>query len=70
MGSKDHKMTYKKAYVENLPFPDNYFDVISSFNSLDHVENMEIACKEITRTLKNNGLFLLIVDIHTMPTLT
>jgi ubiquinone/menaquinone biosynthesis C-methylase UbiE len=70
MGAKDHKMTYKKAYVENLPFPDNYFDMICSFNSLDHVENMEIACKEITRTLKANGLFLLIVDIHTMPTLT
>jgi ubiquinone/menaquinone biosynthesis C-methylase UbiE len=70
MGAKDHKMTYKKAYVENLPFPDNYFDMICSFNSLDHVENMEIACKEITRTLKVNGLFLLIVDIHTMPTLT
>jgi len=70
MGAKDHKMTYIKAYVENMPFPDNYFDVICSFNSLDHVENMEDACKEIKRTLKNNGIFLLMVDIHTMPTLT
>jgi len=70
MGAKNHKMTYIKAYVENMPFPDNYFDVICSFNSLDHVENMEAACKEIKRTLKNNGIFLLMVDIHTMPTLT
>ena len=70
MGAKDHKMTYIKAYVENIPFPDNYFDVICSFNSLDHVDNLESACKEIKRTLKNNGLFLLMVDIHTMPTLT
>lgn len=70
MGAKEHKMSYVKAYVENIPFPDNYFDVICSFNSLDHVENMEHACKEIKRTLKNDGLFLLLVDIHTMPTLT
>ena len=70
MGAKDHKMTYIKAYVEDIPFPDNYFDVICSFNSLDHVENMELACREIKRTLKDNGLLLLLVDIHTMPTLT
>lgn len=70
MGAKDHKMTYIKAYVEDLPFPDNYFDIICSFNSLDHVNNIESACKEIKRTLKDNGLFLLLVDIHTMPTLT
>lgn len=70
MGAKDHKMSYVKAYVENIPFPDNYFDVICSFNSLDHVENMEQACLEIQRTLKAEGLFLLIVDIHTKPTLT
>jgi len=70
MGAKDHKMSYVKAYVENIPYPDSYFDVICSFNSLDHVEDMEHACKEIKRTLKNDGLFLLLVDIHTMPTLT
>ena len=70
MGAKEHKMSYIKAYVENIPFPENYFDVICSFNSLDHVENMELACQEIKRTLKHNGLFLLLVDIHKMPTLT
>ncbi len=70
MGAKDHKMSYIKAYVEHIPFPDNYFDVICSFNSLDHVENMELACKEIQRTLKSGGIFLLLVDIHTLPTLT
>lgn len=70
IGAKDHKMSYVKAYVENIPFPDEYFDVICSFNSLDHVENMELACEEIKRTLKNDGMFLFLVDIHTMPTLT
>ncbi|MFA5245293.1 MAG: class I SAM-dependent methyltransferase [Pedobacter sp.] len=70
MGAKNHKMTYVKAYVENIPFPDKYFDVICSFNSLDHVNDIKAACEEIKRTLKENGLFLLLVDIHTLPTLT
>lgn len=70
MGAKNHKMTYVKAYVENIPFPDNYFDIICSFNSLDHVDDIQVACNEIKRTLKKNGLFLLMVDIHTLPTLT
>lgn len=70
MGAKAHKMSYVKAYVEDIPFPDDYFDIISSFNSLDHVESMELACREIRRVLKPGGLFLLLVDIHTKPTLT
>ncbi|MDP2721118.1 MAG: class I SAM-dependent methyltransferase [Bacteroidales bacterium] len=70
MGAKDHKMQYIKAYSENLPFSDNYFDVVCSFNSLDHVENLNKSTSEITRVLKTGGLFLLIVDIHNYPTPT
>ncbi len=70
LGAKEHRMAYVNGYVENLPFPDNSFDIISSFNSLDHVDNIEAACHEIKRTLKVGGLFLLIVDIHQYSTLT
>ena len=34
------------------------------------MDNIASACNEIKSTLKNNGLFLLMVDIHTKPTLT
>ncbi|GGH72626.1 hypothetical protein GCM10011318_16770 [Phaeocystidibacter marisrubri] len=70
MGASKHKMTYVKAYVEDIPFDDNHFDVICSFNSLDHVKNIEESCKEIKRVLKPGGLFLLVVDIHKYPTFT
>lgn len=70
MGAQEHKMNYVKGYVEDIPFSDNYFDVISSFNSLDHVENLALACNEIKRTLKVGGIFLLLVDIHNYKTLT
>ena len=70
MGANTHNMKYVKGYAENIPFADNYFDVISAFNSLDHLDNPEKACQEIKRTLKAGGIFLLIVDIHKLPTFT
>ena len=65
-----HKMNYVKGYLENLPFENNYFDVVSAFNALDHVEDLKKATSEIKRVLKQGGLFLLIVNIHRYPTLT
>jgi ubiquinone/menaquinone biosynthesis C-methylase UbiE len=70
MGADKHKMEYVKAYVEHMPFPDDHFDVITSFNSLDHVADLQQACQEIIRVLKPGGRFLLAVDIHQYPTLT
>ena len=70
MGAKNHNMKYVKAYAEHIPFPDNYFDFVTSFNSIDHVENMTESCSEIKRVLKPGGIFLLAVNIHDKPTLT
>jgi ubiquinone/menaquinone biosynthesis C-methylase UbiE len=65
---KNHKMEYKKGYSENIPFPDNSFDVVCSFNSFDHVDNLEKSIKEIGRVVKPGGYFLLLPDIHEKPT--
>ncbi len=62
------QMKLIKGYSEALPFPDDYFDVVSSFNSIDHVEDLEKTCQEIQRVLKNDGLFLLLTDVHDRPT--
>jgi ubiquinone/menaquinone biosynthesis C-methylase UbiE len=36
-----HGMTYVAARSEEIPFPEGYFDVVSSFNSLDHVDGLD-----------------------------
>lgn len=48
----------------NIPFPDNYFDVVSSTYAFHHVshELKEIALIEMLRVLKNKGI-LIIGDI-------
>lgn len=64
---RQHKMDYVYAHAEQIPFPDDYFDYVFSFNSLDHVDNVAQTCLEISRVLKPGGKFLLYVDINHAP---
>jgi SAM-dependent methyltransferase len=59
-----HKMTYVHAAIEATPFSNSYFDVIASFNSLDHVDDIDAALTEIKRLLKTGGSFLLITEVN------
>lgn len=66
---KNHRMTYIKSNSENIPFPDEYFDYVTSINSLDHVDNVENTLSEIHRVLLPKGLLLIIVEINHPPTI-
>jgi ubiquinone/menaquinone biosynthesis C-methylase UbiE len=43
--------------IQNIPFSDNYFDIIIANHMLYHVPNIDKALFEIRRTLKEGGLF-------------
>lgn len=68
LGANQHKMEYVESGSENIPFPDDHFDIICSFNSLDHVENVEKTITEIERVTKPGGFFLMLVEINHEPT--
>ena len=68
LGINTHKMAYVSARSEKIPFPDRYFDVVSSFNSLDHVDDINLTVKEIIRVITPGGLFLLLTDVGHDPT--
>jgi ubiquinone/menaquinone biosynthesis C-methylase UbiE len=70
LGADRHKMKYVKAAAESVPFPNGYFDVVTSFNSLDHVDKPNPAILEIIRVVKSGGTCLLIVEINHAPTPT
>ena len=64
----EHDMTYVKAGSEAIPYDDHHFDVVCSFNSLDHVEDLEATIAEIKRVTRAGGLFLLLTDLNHEPT--
>ena len=45
-------------------------NVVCTFNSIDHVEDLSKSCQEVKRVLKSGGLLLLLVDIQPKPTAT
>jgi ubiquinone/menaquinone biosynthesis C-methylase UbiE len=57
MGSSKHKMEYVASGSENIPFPDGYFDFVTSLNSLDHVDNLDLTIHEIKRVVKKVVFF-------------
>src|SRR5579871_4361675 len=68
LGTDQHAMEYVASGAEQIPFPDASFDVVSSLNSLDHVDDLEKAIAEIGRVVATGGIFLLLSDIHRRPT--
>lgn len=56
--SKDFE--FIQADVENLPFRNNSFDVVSARWVLEHLENSEKCIKEISRVMKENASLIIL----------
>jgi len=69
LGIDTHAMSYVQAGAEDMPFEDGRFDIVTSFNSLDHVEDVESVVKEVSRVLGPHGEFIIVVEIHAKPTI-
>lgn len=68
LGTDKHKMTYAACGIEDAPYEEGHFDVITSVNSLDHVDDLDRAIVQIKRLTKPGGLFLLLVEVNHEPT--
>ena len=54
----NNKLFWVSNYAENLPFKNNFFDLITMSFSLRNVHNLNKSLSEIKRVLKKNGQFL------------
>ena len=70
LAEDNQAMTYCSAPSEAIPFADGHFDVVTTFNSLDHVDDVEATIREIKRVTAPAGRILLIVEIGHAPTPT
>ena len=67
---RPHAMRYVQGGAERIPFGDAHFDVVSTINSLDHVDDLGTALDEIARVTRPGGTWLLVVDVAHGPTMT
>lgn len=51
----DHRMTFVKMDVNNINFDTDHFDVVISFETIEHSPTLSTAVKELCRVLKPNG---------------
>lgn len=53
-------LTFRRGNVEQLPFPDDSFDIVTSRYSAHHYAHPQIALREAARVLRPGGIFLLL----------
>ena len=61
------KFTIQKMDAANMTFPDAFFDVVVSIETLEHVPELAASSREIARVLKPGGQLLLTVPNRWFP---
>ena len=56
-------MTIKCGYGEDIPFRDQFFDIVFCSNALDHTVNPHTTISETFRVLKDGGSFVLTIEL-------
>lgn len=51
-------LSYHAASCTQTPFPDDLFDVVVSFETIEHIQDYELFVKEVRRVLKPGGIFI------------
>lgn len=51
-------ISYLKGSILNLPFEANTFNVVTSFETIEHIEDDKGQVKEVLRVLKDGGLYI------------
>jgi SAM-dependent methyltransferase len=69
-GIDRHAMSYVAAGAEDIPFPDGHFDIVTAFNALDHVDDIDATMAEMTRVARVGALALVLVEVGHAPTPT
>lgn len=56
---KNSDSIISNGYLNNIPYPEKYFDIITCFDVLEHSIDLKANLRDIYRVLKPNGILLL-----------
>ncbi|MEK6972538.1 MAG: class I SAM-dependent methyltransferase [archaeon] len=56
---KEQNEHYKRAFAENIPFSNNFFDSIVAGELIEHLKEPELFLKEANRLLKKGGTLII-----------
>jgi ubiquinone/menaquinone biosynthesis C-methylase UbiE len=62
--SYSKRLKYVSCPAEKMPFEDNFFDAIISFNAIDHVDDLAQVAQETSRVLRPGGIIRLWIEQH------
>jgi len=63
----DNKIKALKMSADNINFPDNYFSLVTAFEVLEHVGDLEKTVSEVARVTKKGGLIVISVPQILFP---
>lgn len=69
-GTHRHTMGYVASGAERMPFDDGRFDAVFTFNSLDHVDDLNAVITEIKRVTRPGGHLFVVAETNHTPTPT
>jgi 2-polyprenyl-3-methyl-5-hydroxy-6-metoxy-1,4-benzoquinol methylase len=58
------RLEVRKTTTERTPFKENMFDVVTMFDVIEHIPNLENIFTEVRRILKRNGIFVLSMPVY------
>jgi ubiquinone/menaquinone biosynthesis C-methylase UbiE len=63
---RDHgvQADLRRCGVEQMPFPDAFFDCIVCVSALEFVEDVEMGCRELTRVMTPDGYLVVVTPRH------
>ena len=64
---KNINATFTTGFGEDLPYPDNSFDFIVSYDVFEHVRDLRIVMGEVSRVLKPGGRLLAVFPQFYQP---
>jgi SAM-dependent methyltransferase len=62
--SAGKKLQVVRGSAENLPFREGFFDLITAFDVLEHLENPRHALFELSRIIRRDGLFVVSLPLE------